>query len=122
MATKVVLFSVIVFLVGLIAAIGQEHQAEGDKPYTPTRREWIEMELNANWHPDLTADKFNMVFVSPKNEVDTIVIFVNYLPTVERQIMKERIEAVKKAIATETKYRGWSWLKIREQVEMYESK
>src|ERR1700722_9417166 len=111
MATKVVLLSVIVFLVGVIAATGQVHHSEGDKPYTPTRREWIVLGLNANWREDLTKNDYSMDFAAPKYDEDTILIIVNYVPSVNRQIMNETIEAVKQAIAIEAKGRGWSWLK-----------
>jgi hypothetical protein len=110
-------------MVGAIAATGQGYQAEGDKPYTPTRREWIALELNATLHQSMSLEeKFSLEFVPPRYEEDTIVIFVWYLPTVDRQIMNLRIEAAKQSIAIEAKARGWSWLKVREQVEMKELK
>jgi hypothetical protein len=122
MATKAVLLSVIVFLVGVIAATGQVHQSEGDRPYTPTRREWIALELNANWREDLTKNDFSMQFAAPRYQEDTILIFVNYLPSVNRQIMNGAIEAAKQAIAIEAKGHGWSWLKVKEQVQMNDLK
>jgi hypothetical protein len=39
-AAKPILLSAIAVL-GAIVAVGQTHQAEGEQPYTPTRREWI---------------------------------------------------------------------------------
>jgi len=58
------------------------------------------------------------------NEVEnTLVIYVTYLPTVQRVLMNKSVEAAKKVIGLISKTRGWSaWLKVQEHVEMKELK
>jgi hypothetical protein len=47
------------------------------------------------------------------------MIYVKYLPSVNREVMNMAIDTARKVIAIETKSRGWSsWLKVTERVEM----
>ncbi len=64
-------------------------------------------------------DRFDLTFVGIGNE-DTLLIYVRYLPRVNREVMNIRIEGAKQYIEDERKNRGWPWLKIREDVKMQE--
>ena len=94
----------------------------GNQPYAPTRLEWLEVELNAGLRVNLSEESgFSMDFVPIGNE-DTILIYVRYLPSVNRTIMNMSIDAARKVIAIKTKSYGWSgWLKVKENVEMHET-
>jgi hypothetical protein len=118
------LIRVIHFLLLLAVLCGSAHPEgrpalEGNRPYTPTRLEWIAVELNAELRVDLSESTgYSMQFV-PIGNADTIVIWVLYLPSVNREVMNMAIDSAKKIMATRTKSHGWSsWLKVTERVEM----
>lgn len=91
---------------------------EGDQPYVPTRLEWLAVELNAEQRVDLPNNAFLLSFVALGTQ-DTILIYVMYLPSVDRRIMNASIEMARKTIASRAEGSGWSsWLKIKERVEM----
>src|SRR5216683_2173695 len=90
-------------------------QNEGLKPYTPTRLEWLALDFNARLRIDLSeSNGFSMTFVEVRG--DTILIYVNYLPSVDRQMMNTTINSARKVISIDAKSRGWSsWLKVKER-------
>ena len=92
---------------------------EGMQPYVPTRLEWLALELNATLRVELSIDTgYSMAFLG-NSSADTIVIFVRYSPTVNREIMNKSIEQAKKTISMTAESNGWSsWLKVKEDVEM----
>lgn len=96
---------------------------EGAKPYTPSRLEWLAVELNAGSRVPLSVENgYSMDFVPLENE-NTILIFVKYLPSVNREIMNMDINTSREIIAMESKARGWSsWLRVKERVEMAKTK
>ncbi len=66
---------------------------EGSKPYTPTRLEWLAVALNAQMRSDMSAEnEFTLAFVPIRNE-DAILIYVSYLPSVNRQRMNMTVAA-----------------------------
>lgn len=93
--------------------------SEGMQPYVPTRLEWFALELNATLRVDLASgDRYSMDFIDDSSR-DTIIIWVRYYPTVNRQIMNMSIDGAKKIISKHAEVNGWSsWLKIKENVEM----
>src|ERR1035441_7635624 len=103
-----------------VVAVAQVHTSalEGSKPYTPTRLEWLAVDLNARMRRDMTAEnEFTMAFVRLEKE-DAILIYVDYLPSVDRQRMNQTVDTARKVIAVESKGRGWPWLKVKERIEM----
>jgi hypothetical protein len=100
------------------SAQGRTAQPEGAKPYTPTRLEWLAVELNARMREDFGPDRdYALSFVADSKH-DTIVILASYLPSVNREAMRVTINYARKAVSLLSDYRGWSsWLKVREQVE-----
>jgi hypothetical protein len=120
--TKKLLTVSYLFLAGIGAfALAQSRtsQREGAKPFTPTRLEWMAVELNAQMRTDATAENpFQMTFVPVENE-DAILIYVTYLPSVDREIMNQAVETARQVIAINSKSRGWnSWMNVKERIEM----
>jgi hypothetical protein len=105
-------------------AQGPRPQPEGSKPYTPTRLEWLAVELNAQMRRDMTAEsEYSIAFV-PLDKDDAILIYVTYsvdrVPE-SRQRMNLAVETAKEVISIHT--RGWSsWLKVKEQIELVHTK
>ena len=96
---------------------------EGMEPYVPTRLEWLVLEFNATSRVDLSLDSGYSMDFQDDSARDTIVIYVRYLPTVNREIMNRSIETAKKGISLFAEAHGWSsWLKIKENVGMIGSK
>lgn len=96
---------------------------EGMQPFVPTRLEWVALEFNATSRVDLSPDSGYLMYFRDDSARDTIVIYIRYLPRVNREIMNRSIEAAKKGISSLAEARGWSsWLKIREDVEMIKPK
>ena len=75
------------------------------------------MGLNITTNPE----SYGITFASSKDEENTILIYVQYLPTVHREFMNSDLEEARKFIATYAKAKGWSsWLKVKENVKMLE--
>jgi hypothetical protein len=81
------------------------------------------VELSAGLRVPLSVENgYLMDFVPLENE-NAILIFVKYLPNVNREIMNMDINAARTVISTLSKARGWSsWLKVKERVEMAKPK
>jgi len=117
------IFVALAFLAGVSVTGGQSRGLpEGAKPYTPTRLEWIAMEMEAGSRIDLERDEFMMDFVDLADQ-DAILIYVRYHPDVNREYMNLSIENAKHLIGLKAKQRGWdSWLTVKEDVKMVDRK
>jgi hypothetical protein len=90
---------------------------EGAIPYAPTRIEWLCLELNASLAEPLTGGReFSMDFTHADDDPDTLIIYVRYLPTVQRDVMNLAIDGAKNVIEIKKRQRRWTWLNVREQV------
>jgi hypothetical protein len=109
----------IVIFAGMLCAQEAKDKLEGWKPYTPSKLEWLSVDLNSRMRADITVDSQFMLCFLPIEKEDTIVIYVKYLPSVNRASMNIAINGAREVIAIEAKSKGWSsWLKVREKIEM----
>ena len=94
----------------------------GLTPYTPTKIEWLALDVRSQLQQDASADSpFFLSVVHVDHE--TLLISVRYLPTVNREMMNSAIDSTRKVIMATARSYGWgNWVKIREQVEMSPSK
>lgn len=90
----------------------------GAERYTPTRIEWLTTVLQASLRADkIQEEGFVLVITSPDSE--TILIYVRYVPEVNRQVMNIGIEAAREVIKITAKSYGWDkWLKVKEDIRM----
>ena len=96
---------------------------EGSKPYTPSRLEWLAVELNANLRVSMSVNNGYLMSFVPIEKEDTILIYVRYLPNVNREVMNISINGAREVISIKTKQYGWnSWLKVREDIQMEQLK
>ena len=59
----------------------------------------------------------SLIFTAVENE-DTLLIYVRYLPTVNRQVMNMNIDTARKVISIKAKAHGWTkWLRIKEDIQ-----
>lgn len=109
---------IIAFLTGTWA---QDHLStlEGWKPYTPSRLQWLALELNAALRVPLSVESgYLMDFVPIENE-DAILIYVRYLPSVNREVMNISIDSARNVITIKAEGYGWtSWLKVKEEIKL----
>lgn len=94
----------------------------GLQPYIPNRIEWLALVLNSQLRQDLTVENpFSLNIVNLDHE--TILIFVRYQPTADREILNMAVETAREVTQITAKSYGWGrWLKIKERVEMVKSK
>jgi hypothetical protein len=91
---------------------------QGLKPYTPTRFEWLAVDLNASLRIAgiMESSHFDMSFTPLENE-DAILIHVVHLPGVDREAIRSSVDYAKAYITARIKMYGWSWVKVKEKIE-----
>jgi hypothetical protein len=113
-----VIFSVLILcLLAANPVLAQQRKivSPGAEPYTPTRIEWLTTTLQASLRTE--EPNYSLQITSP--DYETILIYVRYFPTVNREEMNIMINSARKVIHITAKSYGWdSWLKIREDVQM----
>ncbi len=90
----------------------------GLQPHIPTRIDWLTAVLQASLRADMTEEsKFVLQITNPDSE--TILIYVRYLPNVNREVMNMHIDTAREVIRITSKSYGWDkWLKVREDVRL----
>ena len=90
----------------------------GAEPFTPTRMDWLIVELQACCrHDGLSVDGFDLQFTNPDPE--TVLIYVTYLSTVDREAMNVTIDSMKRVIDIKAKGYGWqNWVNVKEDVHL----
>ncbi|MDE0397685.1 MAG: hypothetical protein OXL96_07785 [Candidatus Poribacteria bacterium] len=94
---------------------------EGQQTYTPTRLEWLALELNAeNQISTPFLDGLLLTYIAyPKD--NTICIGINYPPNVQRERVDEVREVARETVMKRAKRYNWdSWLKIEEKIQQRE--
>ena len=110
-------------LLTFITSAQNRQLPEGARPYSPTRLQWLALNMEAQMGQNFSmGEGYSMDFVGLAAE-NTILLYVRYLPSVNREIMNGSIENAKNVISIAAKGEGWSsWLKIREDVKMVDQK
>ena len=90
----------------------------GSEPYTPTKLEWLAVELNSVGARDYTAaDSYLLKYVPIHNE-DAILIFVRYHSQLDREVLNIALDSAREVIRIRSESRGWDkWLKVKEKIE-----
>jgi hypothetical protein len=103
-----------------IAATAHAQQAAhpGLQPFIPTRIDWLVTDLQSSLRTEsIGQDGFLLQITEADSE--TILIYVRYLPTVNREAMNIAIEGARHVININARSRGWlGWLKVKEDVQM----
>jgi hypothetical protein len=108
----------------LIAAIGvvatamaiaqNKEPLEGTEPYTPTKLEWLCVELNAEFRK--ADDILTCSFVADPTS-NTIVVHCIHFPHTNREFADFYLEESRKRILNKAKEHGWNWVRIRKHVQ-----
>ena len=110
---------------GSVGGIRKMLSGEGNKPYTPTRREWLCTLMNTA--RNVEAGKFekdmigvSFVFESHELKPNTIVINVQYTEATSVEVLMKLISIQRELLMTRAKIYGWDkWLKIEEYVKKW---
>lgn len=95
---------------------------QGKQPYTPSRLEWLAVELNVNMRISFLGGNHHSLDLVPIEAEDAILIYVRYSPNVNREEMNKNIDTARKVIQLRAKKHGWDgWVKIKEDIEMVEN-
>ena len=112
----VVIGLVVIGLICLTYAWAQ-HQNEGDKPYTPTRLEWLAVVLNSGM--SVSFENMSMRFVPVSN--NTLKLLVSYSPRQDRAYLNIMVNVTKRSALNIAEGYGFdTWLKIKEEIKMIE--
>lgn len=109
------------FIVCLIAILGHAiHSAAppvqpGMIPYTPTRLEWLALDLEASYHEDFARDTAYSLHYLPKAP-NTVLIFVHYKSETPAETVNRAIDSAKEVVYQDASSHGWrSWVKVEVQ-------
>ncbi len=85
-------------------------KTQGDMPYTPTKLEWLALQLNIL--AGYQTENIDIDYIEVKNK-DTIVIHIGYSPNTSAEILTLAEKASKDAVRRLAKLYGWdNWVKI----------
>jgi hypothetical protein len=117
---KHLVVAVLSALVSVIVYASSQSQktSPGVQPFVPNRIDWLTTTLQASLRDDqLDLNRFQLEITSPDSE--TILIYVRYLPDVDRTVMNLNIDTARQVIQITAKGYGWDkWLKIREDIQL----
>jgi hypothetical protein len=105
---------------GITASAG-----EGNKPYTPTRLEWLAVQANATFGRDhlYTELGYRIQFFPSPREEDTIQIVAIHVNDHNERMMKADIEASHKVLIRSASRYGWDkWLKVHKSTHNMEGR
>ncbi len=99
-------------------AYAQRKIPPGLEPYTPTRIEWLIVELQANYRVELSSETgYSLDYVSPDNV--TVLILVQHTPDADRRIINMAVDTARRLVEMDLKSRGWqNWVRLREDIRM----
>ena len=122
MSRKGFLLALLVLPLALSSLAIAQQRASGSspglQPYVPTRIDWLTTTLQASLRSDISDEnKFVLQITAP--DAETILIYVRYLPTVDREAMNREIDSAREVIKITAKSYGWDkWLRIREDIQL----
>ena len=95
----------------------------GAKAYTPTRIEWLCVELNSLGFFDWRTEDVGLhaMFVPKQKDPDTVIVKFTFTDNVDTDSKNDIIHMAKDVIKHYTRQRGWdTWLKMEVEIEMHE--
>ncbi len=96
----------------LIAPAGS--RADGRDPYTPTKLEWLVLELEANSSIRDAVLHFSVHFLG--KEPNTVLVEVEYDEQANAALMQKAIKESKRHALAMARARRWNWVKVEEML------
>jgi hypothetical protein len=110
----------IVFTAGVL--LGAKAKPSGADPYTPTKREWLAVEINSFLSREWSKDSPFMMFAAPGRDENEITAAVVFMPEdkeaidVHRKSAESALRNFRDHIEKAGEARGWDdWLVVRER-------
>lgn len=98
-----------------VAVMSNSPAQPGMLPYTPTRLEWLTVDLEASYHQDFSRDSNYSLHYLPKPP-NTVLIFVHYTAETSTGNLEKAIDAAKQQVNQDASSHGWSsWVKVEVQ-------
>jgi len=95
---------------------GQKYASPLMEPYTPTRLEWLALDLESRFKSQLSGDAGIVSTDFTANAPDTVVVSVMYTTDASAAVVDAVIEHAKDFVKMDAESYGWSkWIKIRAQ-------
>jgi len=111
----IILVSCAFLLLAALAVRSNPPAQPGMMPYTPTRLEWLAVDLEASYHQDFGRDSNYSLHYLPKPP-NTVLIYVHYTNETGAGALDTAIEAAKQQVNQDASSHGWSsWMKIEVQ-------
>ena len=102
-------------ILGLAMHSGAPPTQPGMVPYTPTRLEWLAVDLEASYHEDFGRDSVYSLHYLPKPP-NTVLIFVHYKNETPAETVNRAIDSAKEVVNQDASSHGWqSWVKVEVQ-------
>jgi hypothetical protein len=121
MAGCILGFAVLIYSVRPMNA-GTDPVPPGMLPYTPSRLEWLELDLQANFRSEDVIDpeiSYSLSFFARRP--NTIVVFVQHSKRTPARMVDRAVEHGKQTVEKAAAFYGWSnWVKIEVQRELSE--
>jgi hypothetical protein len=106
---------------GVAVSFQQPADLQGWKPYTPSRLEWLALELNAESRQEATSESPFMLSFAALEKTDTILIYVRYLPDADRGLINLAVDGARRLVDLKAKHRGWdSWLRTEAKLTLHQ--
>jgi hypothetical protein len=107
---------IVVVTIGAVATwnlYAQQEQPEGDKPYTPTKLEWLALLLNVEQKGE---GEIQIVFRPHREKKNTIKAQVVHAPQADKSLVKAHVTIAKRSVARISQQHGWDWVQVDVQV------
>src|SRR5262249_61848142 len=102
-------------LLAAVAVRSNPPAQPGMMPYTPTRLEWLAVDLEASYHQDFGRDSTYSLHYLPKPP-NTVLIYVHYTSETPAGTLKIAMDAAKQQVNQDASSHGWSsWVTIADQ-------
>lgn len=83
-------------------------------PYTPTRIEWLALDLEASYHQDFGRNGGISLHYLAKPP-NTVLVFIHYTSEASAETVDNAIETAKQLVKQDAASHNWSWVKIEVQ-------
>jgi hypothetical protein len=119
-------YTIGIVVFGVSVAIGQGLQSRrpGMEQYTPTKLEWLAVELNAANSIEVgnfgAPSGFIDINYFARHQDDAILILVQYTSNTRREDINDWTQIAREAVQTAAKNHGWDWVKTREETKQHQ--
>jgi hypothetical protein len=105
--------AVVIGAAGTWSLYAHQEQAEGEKPYTPTKLEWLALLLNVERD---AHGEIQTIFRPHPEKRNTIEAQVVHSPRADRSLVKAHETIARRSVTRISRRLGWDWVQVEIQV------